>query len=95
MVLNNLTTQTMRMLKTERKAVVLQGLQEVIDFFTKNKVRMSNVGKKMLVGPEIQESKLSAHIETLGKYNQKEYKKLGEKMVQQAEYLKSQVNMAK
>ena len=95
MVLNNLTTQTMRMLKTERKAVVLQGLQEVINFFTKNKVRMSNVGKKMLVGPEIQESKLSAHIETLGKYNQKEYKKLGEKMVQQAEYLKSQVNMAK
>jgi hypothetical protein len=95
MVLNNLTTQTMRMMKTERKGVVLQGLQEVINFFTKNKTKMSYVGKKMLVGPEIQESKLSAHIETLGTYNQKEYKKLAEKMVRQAEYLKSQVNMAK
>ena len=95
MALNNLTTQTVRMMKTEPKGVVLQGLQEIIDFFTKKKTNLSNIGKKMLMGPKVQESMLSLHYDTLAKYNKRKYYELAEKMAKQAEYLKSQVKMAK
>ena len=95
MVLNNLTTQTQRLLKTYPKAAVMQGLDEVIDFITKRKTNMSIIGKKMLLGPEVQESMISAHLDYLGQFNKPALKSLLDKVVRQADYLKSQVKVAK